>query len=89
MLCGCHARNKKPVGTLSHTKAFSFMAQIRKGNYSYEGWPQIKPIGFLDHDPQKQGSTIHGLKVMGNAYDLPVLKKLHNIEVVLHYSSGK
>ncbi len=44
--------------------------------------PKVKPIGFLDNDPLKRGNKIHGVKVMGDASDLPLLKNLHNIESV-------
>ncbi|MDZ7289980.1 MAG: sugar transferase [candidate division KSB1 bacterium] len=40
------------------------------------------PIGFLDGDPKRRGSKIHGLEVLGDAYDLPLLKELHGIEEV-------
>lgn len=40
------------------------------------------PIGFLDGDPQRRGDKIHGLQVMGNSYDLPLLKELHGIEEI-------
>lgn len=40
------------------------------------------PIGFLDDDPQKRGDKIHGLPVMGNFSDLPLLKELYGIEEI-------
>jgi len=33
----------------------------------------ILPIGFVDDDPQKQGTVIQGLKVLGTTEDLPTL----------------
>jgi len=44
--------------------------------------PRVKPIAFLDYDLQKRGLTIHGIKVMGNAHDLPLLKNLHDIDEI-------
>jgi FlaA1/EpsC-like NDP-sugar epimerase len=44
--------------------------------------PSCRPIGFLDDDPQKRGDKIHGLPVMGNFSDLPLLKELHDIEEI-------
>lgn len=44
--------------------------------------PNCRPIGFLDDDPQKRGDKIHGLPVMGNSSDLPLLKELYGIEEV-------
>ncbi len=40
------------------------------------------PIGFLDSDPQKRGDKIHGLPVMGNFSDLPLLKELYGVEEI-------
>ncbi len=44
--------------------------------------PDCRPIGFLDDDPQKRGDKIHGLPVMGNFSDLPLLKELYGIEEI-------
>jgi lipopolysaccharide/colanic/teichoic acid biosynthesis glycosyltransferase len=44
--------------------------------------PSGCPIGFLDDDPQKRGDKIHGLPVMGNFSDLPLLKELYGIEEI-------
>ncbi len=44
--------------------------------------PRVKPIAFLDCDLQKRGLTIHGIKIMGNAHDLPLLKSLHDIDEI-------
>jgi lipopolysaccharide/colanic/teichoic acid biosynthesis glycosyltransferase len=44
--------------------------------------PSGFPIGFLDDDPQKRGDKIHGLPVMGNSSDLPLLKELYGIEEI-------
>jgi FlaA1/EpsC-like NDP-sugar epimerase len=30
----------------------------------------LKPVGFLDDDPQKQGTVLHGLRVLGTTKDL-------------------
>ncbi|MCI0696552.1 sugar transferase [candidate division KSB1 bacterium] len=44
--------------------------------------PSCCPIGFLDDDPQQRGDKIHGLPVMGNFSDLPLLKELYGIEEI-------
>jgi len=44
--------------------------------------PRGSPVGFLDSDPNQRGGKIHGLEVMGNAYDLPLLKELYGIEEI-------
>ena len=44
--------------------------------------PRGSPVGFLDGDPNQRGGKIHGLEVMGNAYDLPLLKELYGIEEI-------
>jgi FlaA1/EpsC-like NDP-sugar epimerase len=44
--------------------------------------PDGCPIGFLDGDPTRRGGKIHGLEVMGNSYDLPLLKELYGIEEI-------
>ncbi|MGH7599881.1 MAG: sugar transferase [bacterium] len=44
--------------------------------------PSGSPIGFLDDDPQKRGDKIHGLPVMGNFSDLPLLKEVYGIEEI-------
>jgi hypothetical protein len=44
--------------------------------------PSGCPIGFLDDDPQKRGDKIHGLPVLGNFSDLPLLKEVYGIEEI-------
>ena len=36
---------------------------------------KIKPIGFIDDDPLKQGTLIHGLKVLGTISELDMIAK--------------
>ena len=40
------------------------------------------PIGFLDGDPARRGGKIHGVEVLGNSYDLPLLNELYGIEEI-------
>ena len=44
---------------------------------------QIKPIGFIDDDLMKQGTRVHGLKVLGTVNDLEALAKEHKAEAAL------
>ena len=44
---------------------------------------QIKPIGFIDDDQMKQGTRVHGLKVLGTVNDLESLAKEHNAQAAL------
>ncbi len=44
--------------------------------------PCGSPVGFLDGDPHQRGGKIHGLEIMGNSYDLPMLKELYGIEEI-------
>lgn len=39
--------------------------------------------GFVDDAPQKRGSAIHGIKVLGNTWDLPALVRELNIDHVV------
>ncbi|HET8579919.1 MAG TPA: hypothetical protein VFL31_02895, partial [Nitrospiraceae bacterium] len=42
-----------------------------------------QPIGFVDDDPAKMGSIIHGLPVLGTHHDLQTLIRRHRVEEVL------
>jgi lipopolysaccharide/colanic/teichoic acid biosynthesis glycosyltransferase len=44
--------------------------------------PQGLPLGFLDGDPLQRGHKIHGLPVLGNSYDLPMLQKLYGVHEI-------
>lgn len=41
------------------------------------------PIGFLDDDRGKIGSTIHGIKVLGKREEMPNIVKEHDVESIL------
>ncbi len=43
----------------------------------------LKPICFLDDDPSKRGSQIHGVPVVGALADLPKVIKTRNIQEVI------
>ena len=43
---------------------------------------EYKPIGFVDDDPRKRGTRIHGLAVLGDRYDISELVRSHNVEMV-------
>jgi len=40
-----------------------------------------QPIGFLDDDPRKLRSRIHGLRVLGTIEDLPAVLRSHDVEI--------
>ncbi len=40
------------------------------------------PVLFVDDDPQKRGSRIHGVPVLGTRGDIPTLVRKHRVEVV-------
>jgi lipopolysaccharide/colanic/teichoic acid biosynthesis glycosyltransferase len=44
--------------------------------------PSGNLAGFLDADPARRGDKIHGLPVMGNSYDLPLIKELYKVEEI-------
>ena len=44
--------------------------------------PRGYPIGFLDADPGRRGAKIHGLEVLGDSYDLPLLKELYAVDEI-------
>ena len=43
----------------------------------------IEPIGFVDDDPLKQGTVIHGLRVLGTTHDIPELARRMPIDHVI------
>ncbi|MBA7697360.1 hypothetical protein ES703_106025 [subsurface metagenome] len=50
---------------------------IRNKNSNYS------PIGFVDDDPVKQGSKIHGIKVLGKREDIQKISKNYKIDEIL------
>ncbi len=46
------------------------------------GW-KVQPIGFLDDDPIKIGTKIHGVQVLGKITDLPYLAEREKISGVI------
>ncbi|MCH8849604.1 MAG: polysaccharide biosynthesis protein [Chloroflexi bacterium] len=43
---------------------------------------EYRPIGFVDDDPRKRGTRIHGLAVLGGRYDIPRLVERHAVDAV-------
>ncbi len=41
------------------------------------------PIGFVDDSPGKQGTNIHGIKVLGKREDIQEICKIHRVDEVL------
>ena len=40
----------------------------------------MEPVGFVDDDPEKQGTVIQGLRVLGSSKDLPALAREHQVK---------
>ncbi len=43
----------------------------------------LYPIGFIDDDPAKRGVSIHGVKVLGNRYDIPKIVKRYKVDEII------
>ena len=41
------------------------------------------PVGFIDDDPAKRGISIHGVKVLGNRYDIPRIVRKYKIQEII------
>lgn len=54
--------------------------QIVRGMLNSQGY---FPVGFLDDDPGKIGSTIHGVKVLGKRDDIAKIVRDHKVESIL------
>ncbi|MFH2042485.1 MAG: polysaccharide biosynthesis protein, partial [Acidobacteriota bacterium] len=48
-----------------------------------QGFDHFLPVGFLDDDPMKAGTYIHGIKVLGGTDDLARVVPAHDVEGVL------
>jgi FlaA1/EpsC-like NDP-sugar epimerase len=48
-----------------------------------QGFDQFLPVGFLDDDPMKAGTYIHGIKVLGGTDDLARVVPAHDVQGVL------
>ncbi|MFH2120464.1 MAG: polysaccharide biosynthesis protein [Pseudomonadota bacterium] len=48
-----------------------------------QGFDQFLPVGFLDDDPMKKGTYIHGIKVLGGTDDLARVVPAHDVQGVL------
>ena len=47
------------------------------------GYQDFYPIGFLDDDPTKSGTSIHGVKVLGTTDSLGAMIRQHHIQAVV------
>jgi lipopolysaccharide/colanic/teichoic acid biosynthesis glycosyltransferase len=41
------------------------------------------PVGIIDHEPNRWGALIHGIRVMGGATDIAMTASTHGVEMVL------
>ncbi len=41
------------------------------------------PVGIIDHEPNRWGALIHGIRVMGGATDIAMAASTHGVEMVL------
>ena len=48
-----------------------------------QGFDHILPVGFLDDDPMKAGTYIHGIKVLGGTDELARAVPVHDVQGVL------
>jgi FlaA1/EpsC-like NDP-sugar epimerase len=48
-----------------------------------QGFDHFLPVGFLDDDPMKAGTYIHGIKVLGGTDDLAGVVSAHDVQGVL------
>jgi FlaA1/EpsC-like NDP-sugar epimerase len=48
-----------------------------------QGFDHFRPVGFLDDDPMKVGTYIHGIKVLGGTDELERIVLARDVEVVL------
>ena len=43
----------------------------------------FNPVGLVDDDPAKRGSKIHGIRILGNRTDIPMLVTRHRIDEII------
>ena len=48
-----------------------------------QGSSHYKPVGFIDDNPVKRGSIIHGIKVLGGIDDIPEIVSKNNIQSII------
>lgn len=44
---------------------------------------EMHVVGFVDEDPDKLGSLIHGIAVLGNVHDIPDIVRKHDVQIIL------
>ncbi len=57
--------------------------QIVRSIQNAGGSNGFNPVGFVDDDPQKIGTSIHGVKVLGGRDDIPKLVAENQVEAIL------
>ncbi len=78
----------KALGSLRHKKPVLLVGAGRGGvlavrEIASRGDMDIEVVGFVDDDPMKKGTVIHGVKVLGTIRDLPRLVKDLEIDHVV------
>ncbi len=74
-----HYVNPKRVLIVGAGSAGEMMARelMNRPNRMYQ------PIGFIDDDPTKKNSRIHGIKVLGNREEIPDIVERYRVEEVI------
>ncbi len=78
---GSHPATKRRIPTMLVGAGEAGLIVVR--NISSRPNLGMEAVGFLDDDPAKQGSVVHGVPVLGTTADLAALCEAHNAEQVL------
>ena len=71
-------RRGEPVLILGAGDGGELLLRELRNNPQYS----FVPVGFLDDDPAKKGSLIHGIPVLGNRRSIPALCEKHHVNRV-------
>ena len=78
-------RGKMPIGQGQNTLIVGAgnAGEMMLRDIIRQGYKDFCPVGFLDDDPNKRGSYIHGVKVLGNTHELEAAIPKYNIQAVI------